>query len=315
MSNATMTSTAAVTAHALRAPAPLRWALGASQAVSPHFAAWLGERLFFTPPRHPLPAGADRLLSSGRRFSTLVDGRVITGWHWGRGPTVYLVHGWGGRGGRLAGYVAPLVAEGHAVVAFDAPGHGEGRPAMSSMPEFARALHSIVELCGPAHAVVGHSLGAAAAAMAVGQGLRPARLVLLAPPADPASFLAPFARALGLSADVTARLRARSEARLHIDWAELDVLRMAPATRVPLLVVHDQGDRTVPFSNGAAIAERWGGSLLETAGLDHAGLLRDPVVIRTVTGFVAGTADPAAPLPLSEASGLEWSLFNREARW
>jgi len=308
-------STAAVRAHALRAPAPLRWALGASQAVSPEFAAWLGERLFFTPPRHPLPAGADRLLQSGRRFSLNVDGRSIHGWRWGRGPTVYLVHGWGGRGGRLAGYVVPLVAEGHSVVAFDAPGHGAGRPAMSSMPEFARALSGIVELCGPAHAIVGHSLGAAAAALAVRDGLRPGRLVLLAPPTDPAAFLAPFAKALGLRPEVTRRLRARSEARLHIQWDELDLLRMAPGVPVPLLVVHDRADRTVPFGNGVAIAARWGGTLLETAGLDHAGLLRDPVVIRTVTGFIAGTDDPDAPVPLSEASGLEWSLFHREARW
>ncbi len=313
-SSATVTATA-VRSQALSAPAPVRWALGASQAIAPEFAAWLGERLFFTPPRHPLPAGADQLLRRGRRFSLRVEGREVTGWRWGRGPLVYLMHGWGGSGGRLAAFVPPLVEEGHAVVAFDAPGHGGSRLEMSSMPEFARALLAVTDLCGPAHAVIAHSLGAAATGYAVSQGLRPERLVLLSPPADLAAFLAPFARALRLRPEIMARLQARSEARLHFDFSHLDLRRMAPARPLPLLVVHDRDDRTVPFEDGAAVAESWGGQLLETSGMGHGGVIRDPHVVRAVLAFVVGEEPQTAPVPLTEESGLEWSLFHPDSRW
>ena len=43
-------------------------------------------------------------------------------------PSVYLVHGWGGRGSQLAAFVEPLVAAGHRVVLFDAPSHGDSDP-------------------------------------------------------------------------------------------------------------------------------------------------------------------------------------------
>jgi pimeloyl-ACP methyl ester carboxylesterase len=243
-----------------------------------------------------------------------VDGRKVTGWRWGRGPLVYLVHGWGGTGGRLAAFVSPLVAQGHAVVAFDAPGHGGSRLAMSSMPEFARALLAVADLCGPAHAVIGHSLGAAASALAVAQGLAPKRLVLIAPPADPGAFLIPFAGALHLSPEVMARLQARSERRLRFRWTDLDLRRMQPPHPVPLLVVHDRDDRTVPIENGAAVAASWKGRLLETSGMGHAGVLRHPDVVRAVLSFVAEEEDAPEPLPLSEGSALEWSLFHPAAR-
>lgn len=43
-----------------------RLALGTAQPLAPDFAAWLGERLFFTPPRQSLPEGARPLLYWGR---------------------------------------------------------------------------------------------------------------------------------------------------------------------------------------------------------------------------------------------------------
>src|SRR5687768_10404331 len=43
---------------------------------------------------------------------------------WGRGPVVYLLHGWGGRSSQWSSFVEPLARAGLTAVAFDAPGHG-----------------------------------------------------------------------------------------------------------------------------------------------------------------------------------------------
>jgi pimeloyl-ACP methyl ester carboxylesterase len=296
------------------APAPLRWTLSAAQAVAPGVVAWLGERLFFTPSRRSLTAEARALLSRGRRFSLLVEGRRVEGWRWGHGPVVYLVHGWGENSGRLSAFVPPLLDRGFAVVAFDAPGHGESGRGMSSMPEFARALRAVAAVYGSPYAIVAHSLGAAATALATHWGLRPRRLVLLAPPSNPGSYVWPFASSLGLSQEVVRRLRERSERRLRLGWSELDVRRMAPAGPFPLLVVHDRDDRTVPFAEGAAIADTWDGELHETRGLGHSGVLRHPAVVEKVVDFVAENGASVGPAQ-DDGARLEWALFHRDERW
>jgi pimeloyl-ACP methyl ester carboxylesterase len=305
------------------APAPLRWTLGATQAVAPGLAAWFSERLFFTPPRRPLPTEADALLKSARRFTLWVEGRRVEGWRWepsSRGnspddPVVYLLHGWGGQGGRLGAFVSPLLDAGLSVVAFDAPGHGASGRGMSSMPEYARALRAVTSVYGPPHAVIAHSLGAAATGLAVHWGLRPRRLVFLAPPADPGSYVAPFAQALGLRADVVNRLKARSERRIRFRWSDLDVRRMAPSGSLPLLVVHDREDPTVPFAEGTAIADTWDGHLYQTNGLGHSAILRDPAVVAEVVAFVAEPASQLGPPPSDSGARLEWALFHRDVRW
>ena len=79
--------------------------------------------LWFTaPPRMaalPVPEG-------GAEFEVEAQGHPIRGLVWGEGArTVYLVHGWGGRGAQLAALVEPLVEAGHRVVMFDMPAHGD----------------------------------------------------------------------------------------------------------------------------------------------------------------------------------------------
>jgi pimeloyl-ACP methyl ester carboxylesterase len=155
----------------------LRWASRALQAVAPAVAVGVAERLFFTPPRPRASAALHNFLGTGRCFELRVEHRRVVGWRWGEGPLVYLVHGWGSRGGRLEAFVRPLLEAGFGVVTFDAPGHGASGRGMSSMPEFARAIHAVVEREGTAHAVIAHSLGAAATALAVSWGLTAERLV------------------------------------------------------------------------------------------------------------------------------------------
>jgi pimeloyl-ACP methyl ester carboxylesterase len=290
---------------------PVRRAFGAVQAVSATAAARLAERWFFTPPRSAMTIEAQQLLRSARRFALPLDGRPLVGWTWGAGPVVYLVHGWGSRGARLGAFVIPLIESGFQVVTFDAPGHGASGRGLSSMPEFARALRAVAEAHGPARAVIAHSLGAAATALAAGWGLAAQRFALLAPASDPAAFATAFAAALGARPDVMARMRANSERRLRFRWAELDVCAVAARMTAPLLVVHDHGDDLVPFAEGAAIAASWPRARLHpTTGLGHRGVVRDPGVVAEVLRFVTDR-----PLPLDEGARLEHELFHRETRW
>jgi pimeloyl-ACP methyl ester carboxylesterase len=61
----------------------------------------------------------------------------IAMWSAGRGPCVVLVHGWEADHRDMDAFVAPLVAAGRRVVAFDLPAHGEAS-ATHYLPEIFR---------------------------------------------------------------------------------------------------------------------------------------------------------------------------------
>ena len=63
----------------------------------------------------------------GRSIEAFWDGHRVAGGV-GRGPPVYLVHGWGGQRAHLAVFVKPLVEAGYRVIAFDLPSHNESDP-------------------------------------------------------------------------------------------------------------------------------------------------------------------------------------------
>ncbi len=292
------------------------------QPVWPAGAAWLAERLFFTPSRRKGSATGRAALAGARRFTVQADGRAVVGWRWGEphAPTVYLVHGWASRGSRLSAFSAPLVAAGYAVITFDAPGHGASGWGMSSLPEFARTLRAVVAQEGRGripHAVIAHSFGCAGTALALSWGLGVKRLAFLAPAADPPGWVQPFARSLGLRPEIMEQMRTRSERRIRHRWADMNVCDIARrlSAQPPLLIVHDRGDETVSWNDGVAIAAVWPGArFVTTSGLGHRGVTHSDAVVRQVVNFVIGEASPDAPLRSRESWRLEHELFYREER-
>jgi pimeloyl-ACP methyl ester carboxylesterase len=262
--------------------------------VAPAVGARWAEALWF---RIPTPRGRrDRLAEPGRPFQVRAHGRTVAGEVWGdpAAPAVYLVHGWGGWGAQLDGFVGPLVAAGFRVVTFDGPGHGasdpgpEG-PGRSTILELADALAAVVADSGPAHAVIAHSLGATATAYALDHGLEAGRLAFVAPMADPLPYTRTFAGRLGFGERTRTRLVARIERRVGTSMAAFAVPAVAGRVAVPpLLLVHDRQDTETGWSDSADIARFWPGARLHsTSGLGHRRILRDPAVVAEVTGFVA----------------------------
>jgi len=266
-------------------------------AIAPPLAARTAEALFRTPPRHAAAARAEdaQLFQDSRPGSLSVRGAPIASWSWGDGPPVLLVHGWGSRAARLGSFVAPLVAAGHRVVAFDAPGHGGAALRRSSLPEFIFAIEAAHEEHGPFTAIVAHSMGGAATTLAMARGVHADRAVFLAPAANPAGYFGMFASILGLSDPIRARVEERIVRRFGMRWPEFDVLGAASRLRAPLLVVHDETDSDVPFADGSAIAAAWpGGTLVSTRGLGHKKIVHDPAVVSRCVQFVARRQAPAA---------------------
>lgn len=288
---------------------------------APSLAARWAEEMFLTARRSPRPDKERAVLASAEPTRVPYAGSHLPVWIWtpegvDDPPTAILVHGWEGRGSQLGAFVDPLLERGIRVVAFDAPGHGDARLRHASVVEHARALVAVAENVASRGllAVVGHSVGGAAALLATRFGLRPERLALVAPPTSPARFAAGFSRMMGLDERVHAAMVHRLEERYGIAMADLDVRRDAARFASPVLVVHDEEDRIVPASDGAAIAEAAArGELVATRGLGHGRVLEAPQVIDRVVGFVTAGAQRAHHATTFTET-LEGELFVRDTR-
>ena len=238
---------------------------------------------------------------AGHRFSIAEDGPELAVWDWGEGRTVLLVHGWNGNAAQLSGFVPPLVRAGYYVAAPDLPAHGASAGSRSNVRAMADALLRVGRRVGPVHAVIAHSLGAAASAIAMAEGLGAGRVVLIAPPADLPRYAGLFARALGLSPRSADGLLARLDRALG-GRERFDLLQLAGRQTAPMLVLHDPADREVPFSDGKALADAWPGARIEASiGAGHTRALGDPAVISRAVAFVG---DPDPSLSSRESAGV-----------
>ncbi len=226
------------------------------------------------------------------------EGRQLAGYVWGAGPTVLLAHGWASRASHMVPLARALVKAGLKVVAFDQPAHGrslrEGQSRRSSMPEFARAIAAAGLAAGPLHGLVGHSIGVAAAALAVGgspviPGVRLAaeRLVLISAPAGALSILDSYCREQGLQ-NHRAELIHGIEAGYGFPMEAYEVTPSLQACTCRLLILHDQDDPQVPFADAQKLHQACPASqLVTTQGAGHGGILSSRLMLKAVRDFLA----------------------------
>ena len=196
---------------------------------------------------------------------------------WGQGPTVYLVHGWGGWRGQLGAFVQPLVDAGYCVVACDAPSHGESDP-------------GVLGAGSGTAGVVAHSMGCAVAAMVVRTSLRADSLVLVAPNHDFDEITAQFTQALGLSQRTRALLHATVEGFVHRPLGDFDLVPLgADGALPPTLILHDRQDKETPYRVGEALAVAWPRTtLVSSDGLGHQRILTDAATVAHAVGHITG---------------------------
>jgi pimeloyl-ACP methyl ester carboxylesterase len=278
-----------------------RIGLRASALLAPGLAGMWAERLFLTPPKPRYPNAEVFDLLEARQSFVQHRGRHIATWRWGPSdaPAVLLAHGWGGRATQMRRFVSPLLVAGFRVIAYDQPAHGLSDGRLTGLPDFADALAEVARHHGDVRAIVSHSLGGPATAIAIARGLPIERVVLISPPSDLVGYSQRFARWFAIPERVRRAMQAAIEERFGVRWADLELARIAPRLRAAALVIHDRADAMVPWRQGAAVARYWPGArLMSTHGLGHGRILENDTVGRAAADFIAGrsaVADPAVP--------------------
>lgn len=197
---------------------------------------------------------------SRRLFGWLLPGNTNT-----PAPSVVVLHGWGANAEMMLPLARPLQAAGLTVLLIDARNHGASdADSFSSMPRFAEDLDAAIdwlkaqpEVIPGQIAVIGHSVGAAAALLSASRRRDLAGVISLAAFAHPASMMRRWLAAKGLP-------------YFPLGWYVLHYVQhvighrfdaIAPIntiTRVacPVLLVHGADDSTVPVADARAIHDR-----------------------------------------------------------
>jgi len=264
----------------------MRGALRALSALAPPLGDRLAIDLFCRPRRRLQEPDVPGVACHRWRVRTRVG--WLNAWDYGAGPTVLLVHGWSGGAAQWSRFIAPLVRGGYNAVALDLPAHGFSDGARSSLRDFVDAVLDTADRVKPIHAVLGHSLGATAATLALARGLHAGRAVLIAPTAgDVAGYLHSFARQLGLPRAQQRRLVVRMQQRFG-DLGQFDAPRAAEKLSTRALVFHDVDDPEIAFAEGESLARAWPGARLRPLqGLGHNRPLKDPDIVREAVDFIA----------------------------
>ncbi|WP_407317648.1 alpha/beta hydrolase [Isoptericola halotolerans] len=254
------------------------------------------------PPARIRPAD-QAVHDAARRDVVRVDGERVATYAWGSpsAPPVLLAHGWQLRASRFARLAEALEAAGLQPVAFDGVAHGDSTGRRTQAVQHAAALRAVQERTGPAIAVVGHSLGATAAGLALRDGLAADRFVSVAAPTGFDSVIGSFVRQSGLPSRLHDRLASRAGSVMFRGVTDprtnLDLTRHPVPAHVPTLFVQSTPDSMNDPDNARLLhAAHPGSELLLVDGLGHNRLLDDPGVLTAVVDHVTTnvpTIDPA----------------------
>jgi pimeloyl-ACP methyl ester carboxylesterase len=248
-------------------------------------------RAFFSPGKYEVKSADRETIDWGNNYRLPYNDGELAVTTWGNnGPSVLLMHGWGGARAQMTGFVDPLLFAGYRVVAYDQPAHGDSSGKLTNLLEIAPTMDLIVKQEGYFDAIIAHSFGTLITSYAlVNQNFPPpARLVYFGAFNQLLESLPRFQVLAGLSDEIMDGLRAMIYENFGKDLLDAIVNeKLAPQIHIPTLMFHDVADNVTPFEDSRAIARVWKyAQLVETEGLGHRGALQSKSIYEQVVKFL-----------------------------
>lgn len=213
----------------------------------------------------------------------------IAGWEIGRGPTIGLVHGWGGQGIQFAKLAHLLAANGFRAIIIDARNHGSSEPARLGFDRFMTDIAELQEyIGGPPFGWVGHSAGALA--LMSGRrthGIGASAVVCLAAPFFPYVPLNRM-RAAGVAEGVIDHIKQLIAAEFSSDWASLENgAAWQGDPDLKLLAVYDRVDQMIDALDAERLVQVRPDAQIEmTSDLGHNRIISSPASADHIVRFL-----------------------------
>ena len=220
-----------------------------------------------------------------RRVTFDSDGHTLRGWVFdpeesASGPLAILVHGWSANAGTVLRLAGPLLSAGFPVMAFDIRGHGSSDAApFVTIRHFRDDVLAAVRFAETGlpyrrRVAIGHSMGAAASALAADRGAAVHGLGLVAGPSDIMKVTRSYLSERGLPGGFIVRL-CRPSWRLRAGEPFVQLRPDASLSRVtvPVRIVQGSEDTRVTRDHAESLSRAAGQAVTEVAGHGHTDVL------------------------------------------
>lgn len=204
---------------------------------------------------------------------------------------ILLLHGWSGWVGQFEDLIREINPFEYTVYAVQPVGHGESRAVRSHPGRFIEALLETIEYLDCSFdAAIGHSLGAAALVSAQALTGSFGGMILISSPATIEGVLNRFARFLNLGKRSNNHFIKTMEETVGIPVEKLDLVLIAEAEKIPVLLIHDKNDKEIPASESECLLLAFENSqIFRTVGWGHSRLLQSPAVTQKIMQFLDST--------------------------
>jgi pimeloyl-ACP methyl ester carboxylesterase len=265
--------------------------------VSPRKAAEQAFQIFCTPYSRGVKQKEPPVFHKATRQEVVFEGMVTKGYQWkpehANGQKLLIVHGFSSYSYKFEKYVQPLLKDGFEVLAFDAPAHGLSEGKMINALIYKRFLQLLEEKHGPINGFIAHSLGGLAVAL-LAEDLPaevPRKMVLIAPATETRSAIAGFYTMFRIKENVQTAFEELIEEMTGKSVDYFSVKRVVQSTRLPILWIHDTGDRICPYKDTVSVQSLQLPHLrfMVTEGLGHNKIYRDKQVLSAVFDFFIAT--------------------------
>jgi esterase/lipase len=254
--------------------------------ISPKSAANLALKLFSHPRRNKRCDDEMKYLSTGKQVTFKSQRKART---WGKGPVIWVLHGWESRGSTFYKLIPLLIEKGYRVVAWDGPAHGDSPGKVSNVVDHPRALAVDMneELFAEPVAMIGHSFGGAAFAIFSKIHKLPAKTVIISAPTRINGVFNRFFKMIKLGKKSQDIFTFQSEEKTGYKLSEISLVDNDFSQLSDTLVIHDKGDDIIPYDDFIALKNTWqSGQFITTENLGHRKTIKEENILKKILNFI-----------------------------
>lgn len=255
-------------------------------AISPFLAAKLALKLFMHPRRKKRADEEMQFLQTGKQvtFNSGNKARV-----WGEGQVVWLIHGWESRGSTFFKLIPLLLEKGYQAIAWDGPAHGDSPGNSTHVAKNAQALALDMKqgLFDKPIAILGHSFGGATLAVLSKIMTLPKKVIICSAPSRIKNVFSNFAIMIKLNEKATQKFFYLAESGADYTLEQVSLVNNDLSENYDVLIIHDEEDTVIPYSDFLALKERWkSGQFITTQNLGHRMTIKDKEMLKVIVNFI-----------------------------
>ena len=260
--------------------------------ISNRWAAEKAFELFCTPfvksePRVPA------IFAAAEALQFQLNGLKVNGYRWNQGgqESILILHGFGSAAHNFHSYIAPLIAKGYQVIAFDAPAHGSSEGKTINAVEYSEMIEKVVDPFGPIKGYLAHSFGGIALSLAIEKTIhnKDTHIALIAPATETVTAVNTAFTMLNIK---NAAVRKEFDNIIFeksghpTEW--FSIKRAMQQIKASVLWVHDEADDITPLADALLVKNEHFPNIrfIITKGLGHKKIYRDLLVKKEVIDFL-----------------------------